>query len=825
MSKRINPTNIVNPHILGTNHAIAFIFPDRNNPRTGFYQKKNVDGWLLFINDENLLTYHTFTHIQKISNTEYHFNINDNIFFTYNSKPLEPHIVYNPHAPKSIVSCNKGHVTMIYGITKGWFSPNVNEYRSGMLPYNLNHLLLGGTMYDKIYINNGIQFFVMNYDILTKVISNVKLYKTNSIRKLSNIAGVYHKSKTGYNQIPKYESTPGFFIQSHSASLSGPPSPVENPFNYEEQLQKISGHIEAGHIEAHHFKINLDPDHTTILSHNHQVTIEIDSLNQHEILRHFFDMLPPEFRQLFDHLITRQAGNKKNNISDTYQIDDITKGIRTELSEPQSHTQSKWEGPNGVLGRIDEEYYVVYIDDGAELNGRKMKEDNTVVSGENYTIIKLQKNIYGGIYNYINPYNPQVLHHNGTNTTTTIFAVINDIFRKHHDRKILFKFDFDCTLAGVHFFSIFVGNLGKDDTNITLTYREMFRIYVNEHATDPIFKVLPSNNKFPFTEYYKNHHTNPQFKQLLTKFVMDNPDGHRRLQMLINFLTLIKHKHPNVLTLGHVPHVSHTEDEVYGTHPQSDESIKLSVIISHLRNILNGDNNDDLRKIGVDLLSEIDRKYINVDTRLRKNTDDRILDNMYTLTNIIIFLDILIKNNKPINEFLTQLEKLFKKEPQVSKKNIDMGSFIYNYIYSNNLIDAQYLIYKKESFLTEEVITQLLRKLQVDINKQHQQQHPGAHAYNNTYVGIMVHNEPVYGNVNQQHPPLPLPGQVVGRTNSGPPGPPALPPGRKASTASTAISTTKLEQRNSEYVNPYYEGGARNMQYFKLKYFNNEYDA
>jgi hypothetical protein len=301
------------------------------------------------------------------------------------------------------------------------------------------------------------------------------------------------------------------------------------------------------------------------------VTIEIDSNNNHEVLGAFFDMLPLEFRQLFSSLITRQNHNQLGQIK---HIDTINDGIRKAgrlINEPQN----KWYGTDGVQQRIDQGgYYVVYIDDGAEGPGEvygtknKIAGTDVVEHGDNYTIIKLQSNIEGGIYEYIKDVPTKLF--NGM----TLRQVIQDVFNKNSNRNILFKFDFDCTLAAVHFYAIFVGSVTeKVDDTFRGKWRNMLKT-INDYTRDftphlprpqiltylprdilanlPLDKInstLPSNNDLTFNAYFTSNPpvasdpplaSNPYFKKLLVEFVMNTPLG--RYDILLKFLKDLKNR-------------------------------------------------------------------------------------------------------------------------------------------------------------------------------------------------------------------------------------------------------------------------------------------
>lgn len=381
------------------------------------------------------------------------------------------------------------------------------------------------------------------------------------------------------------------------------------------------------------------------------VTLEIDSNNEHEILRTFYNMLSEEYHTLFSSLITRRG--YVAHITNTKNTSLKKKTIWEDTTEGNG---KKWSGDGGVQQKINGGYYVVYIDDNAEhvdtknVDGGKI--DEIVQFGENYTIIKLESNIVGGIYNYIRKNNPLTVYHAKTNKYYTIEQIIDAIFSNVTTKPILFKFDFDCTLAAVHFYGIFVGDA---DNGVSEKHRRLWNTYMN--------RTLDINKPFDTVYKFVLEQNKKEISDRLVKFIMDT-----EVEKNNNEIDVLYFGVREITLLAFLHNLKYRSRHTQRPHKQKD-TFPLVLLINSDENDYKYENDGvvadllfKLKKIKININNILDESnyhtlyiiydYINIayevvprwTVRTKDGEFNRGYANMYILANIFIYLyDMILK--------------------------------------------------------------------------------------------------------------------------------------------------------------------------------------
>jgi len=281
-------------------------------------------------------------------------------------------------------------------------------------------------------------------------------------------------------------------------------------FMFDLVIKKVNGtnnwRITSGRIKLININININngyfrKNNIEIFKgkiQNIKIEFEIDSNNMHNELRNFFMKLPLEFRILFSRIITRRknynskisiATNINNGIVDGY-VNDVN-GYVNDVNI--KHTMNgKWES---TIELAQDGTYVIYIDDNPEVTF-----DDDLYKQPNITVIKLQKDNIGGLSNYLNP--ELKFNINGTNLEDVIKSILKNL--PPNITRVVFKFDFDCTLAYSHLFKSIL-NTGP--------FKDAFLKYLNLKSIDkstienekPSIWINPKTIKYFMTrsEHYK----------------------------------------------------------------------------------------------------------------------------------------------------------------------------------------------------------------------------------------------------------------------------------------------------------------------------------
>jgi len=260
------------------------------------------------------------------------------------------------------------------------------------------------------------------------------------------------------------------------------------------------------------------------------VELEIDSKSTHIFLRHFLNKpLLKQFRDQFIRLYTRRnekyekpsyVENIKNNEGT------FANGAKNlEFKSKEDDAKAKATGST----------YVIYIDDNPIVNRTEIRPNNIetyqldksngvmkqfVVENDNvphsnlYTI-GIPSNQFGGITTYFS-------------IITHIIQIILNEIKKYKPTKIIFKFDFDCTLVGSHLFATLISQNPK--------FLGEFNNY-NEKNKHSLYKPdrTTEDEAIKYIDNDYNLHS-------VYDFFMNYPGGENstRYNNLMNFLTWLK---------------------------------------------------------------------------------------------------------------------------------------------------------------------------------------------------------------------------------------------------------------------------------------------
>jgi len=482
------------------NGAIAFIFPKENGQTN-----RGIIGYIIYLNN-NILTAEQIESIDFVNGDNYKLNN-----FYYDITPYLGNKV------------NRQEIQKIYGLqlSKSWWKKNKYIEHNN---YINNHHFLGehiissqaGGNITMITISNGYHIYIVKYDNIQNLISNIKYNKKRGI------PGVFDNGKKIQMSAPSSPPTisPAPAPASESASKLQRRNAVKISNQYEKLRQKI-----------------FDMQNTKQIN----ITFEIDSNNNHDLLRSFLRAIP-DFTKLFNYVITRRGvGNSlESSISNGNINTNTNKNLPIELSNKFTHLMAMRKCYD----------HIFYIDDNPEHDPKIDKKtadayydypQNT--DGCSYTIFKLISDATGGIVNYLS-FGIKQMKLNGNFGVKFldlyILEKILELLKTHNELKILFKIDFDCTLARTHLFKTIL-NTGQ--------FRNTFL------------------QKYPKYSYINNDKTfitamnNQQIKDDLIHFFM----GTIRLQKCIKFIEDIKLLANNYVQVNRTQYNHRNIENIYGT--------------------------------------------------------------------------------------------------------------------------------------------------------------------------------------------------------------------------------------------------------------------
>ena len=311
---------------------------------------------------------------------------------------------------------------------------------------------------------------------------------------------------------------------------------------------------------------------TSGASPNH-ITLQIDSNGKYNLLAAFLN-IPQllEFRKLFTSVIARQTTNPPRegiiHHEGLHLLPPKINPNQHENENPGIHrlpmSQNKHQHWETLVSKHN---YVIYIDDNIE----PTINPNTIVITPTHTLIKLVPNEFGGITNYLGdkknlftvtnswgdfrlPPEPHPVHLVGQQDKHSLTYIIHNLLqhlRTAPAKKIIFKFDFDCTLSDTHLYYSVMGGQPKF-TDEVKKHIPTFISFGSETENDGITSI--GTNQQLWFNYVMNSYPANRFSLLLEflKWIKDGahnqPHTHmvQHKQLVLLQLKFFIHHHNHV---------------------------------------------------------------------------------------------------------------------------------------------------------------------------------------------------------------------------------------------------------------------------------------